>query len=111
MFQVARNCIAGQEDCNPSFPCHGAAHCVPRVYPRLLGGLGNQLFIMSAAAIIADNLGGVVLLNSKQTGVYSSGAAQPGLVVEQRRSPGASESSGQGADARLGWPRAELSAR
>ena len=77
LFQVARNCIAGQGECNPSFPCHGAAHCVPRVYPRLLGGLGNQLFIMSAAAIIADNLGGVVLLNSKQTGVYSSGAAQP----------------------------------
>ena len=49
----------------------------PGVYPRLQGGLGNQLFIMSAAAVVAMKTNRCIVVNSKQTGVYSYGAPQP----------------------------------
>ncbi len=50
---------------------------VQQVYPRIIGGLGNQLFMISAAAIVADGVQGSVVLNSRQTGVYSYGSPQP----------------------------------
>ena len=57
------------------FPCT-SAESAPGVYARLIGGLGNQLFIVSAAIMIADELGEKVVLDARQTGTYSYGAAQ-----------------------------------
>ena len=51
--------------------------CKNFVFPHLQGGLGNQLFIMSVAAIIASSTGRCVMVNAKQTGVYSFGVPQP----------------------------------
>mmetsp|Transcript_3881 Transcript_3881/g.14984 ORF Transcript_3881/g.14984 Transcript_3881/m.14984 type:complete len:437 (+) Transcript_3881:121-1431(+) len=54
-------------------------HAVQRVgvYPHLQGGLGNQLFILSTAALIAKHIGGNVIVNSKQTRASSYGVPQP----------------------------------
>ena len=47
------------------------------VYPRIQGGLGNQMFILAAALIVASETNRSVLVNSKQTGVHSFGRPQP----------------------------------
>jgi len=47
------------------------------VYPRLQGGLGNQMFILAAALIVASETNRTVLVNSKQTAVHSFGVPQP----------------------------------
>jgi len=47
------------------------------VYPRLTGGLGNQMFILSAAAIIGRSTNRPVFVNARQTGVFSFGVPQP----------------------------------
>ena len=47
------------------------------VYPNLQGGLGNQLFVMSAACLLASQTGRRIVVNARQTGVYSYGVPQP----------------------------------
>lgn len=47
------------------------------VFPRLTGGMGNQMFILSAAAIISKSTNRKVYVNAKQTGVFSYGVPQP----------------------------------
>ena len=47
------------------------------VYPWIIGGLGNQLHVASAAVILARNTGRRVVMNAKQTGVASFGIPQP----------------------------------
>ena len=47
------------------------------VFPRLTGGMGNQMFILSAAAIISKSTNRKVYVSSKQTGVFSYGVPQP----------------------------------
>ncbi len=47
------------------------------IYPRLIGGMGNQMFILSSAAIAGRNTGLQVFVNAKQTGVFSYGVPQP----------------------------------
>lgn len=48
-----------------------------RVFPYFVGGLGNQLFISSAALVIANRTGRHVLVDAEQTGVHSFGVPQP----------------------------------
>lgn len=47
------------------------------VYPWIIGGLGNQLHVASAAVILARKTGRRVVMNAKQTGVASFGIPQP----------------------------------
>ena len=47
------------------------------MYPYLQGGLGNQLFVMSAACLLASQTGRRIVVNARQTGVYSYGVPQP----------------------------------
>jgi hypothetical protein len=48
-----------------------------RVYPRLQGGLGNQLFVMAVSAIVANETCRVVVVNAQQSSVISYGSPQP----------------------------------
>lgn len=48
-----------------------------KIFPHLQGGLGNQLFIMSAASILANVTNRRVVLDAKQSGVHSYGHPQP----------------------------------
>ena len=54
-----------------------AKHVQPYVYPYLQGGLGNQLFVMSAAVVVALNTNRTIVVNAEQTAVASFGVAQP----------------------------------
>tara|TARA_B100000482_G_scaffold121091_1_gene87577 strand:+ start:861 stop:2012 length:1152 start_codon:yes stop_codon:yes gene_type:complete len=47
------------------------------VYPRIQGGLGNQMFVIAAASILANETDRRIVVNSEQTGVPSFGAPQP----------------------------------
>jgi len=47
------------------------------VYPRLQGGLGNQLFVMAVSAIVANETCRVVVVNAQQSSVISYGSPQP----------------------------------
>jgi len=47
------------------------------VFPRIKGGLGNQMFVMAAALIVASETGRSVTVNGKQTASHSSGTPQP----------------------------------
>lgn len=57
---------------DPNIPRRAAA-----VYPRIQGGLGNQMFVIAAASILANETNRRVVVNGEQTAVPSFGAPQP----------------------------------